>query len=120
LNIVNEGGVADIREAIERGRAGHKTGTGPFTYGLFSKKFSCSMEPLTKTKFKAPKPFRPPSFAPLEGTIAGFGRIAAALRKLAMESNGLHLAKVKTFLPVLPPPLRYFLRMSLGARFQLI
>jgi hypothetical protein len=120
LNVVNAGEIAPLRSAIENARARGITGDGPFHYGFLSRKWIGSLAlPLTR-KFKAPKVYLPPADAEPAATIAEYRRVSAELRKLASSSAGLDLAKVKTSMPALPPWLRPFVRMPLGARLTLI
>jgi hypothetical protein len=120
LNIVDGGDLAPIQAAIEEAHARKISGSGPFTYGYFSKKFVASMEPPVTRKFKAPKAYVPPPDAPLDKTVAEFRRIGAELRRLTVNANGLHLGRVKCPLPALPPLLRPFVKMPLGARLALL
>jgi hypothetical protein len=120
LNIVNAGDIAPLRAAIESGRARGLTGEGPFRYGSLSRKFIASMDVPVKKKFKAPKSYLPPADAEPAGTIAEYARVSAELRRLAVSANGLDLARVKTEMPVLPRPLRLFVKMALGARLTVL
>ena len=121
LNVVNGSDIRPLRAAIERGRAAHLTGEGPFTYGFLVRKFVASLEPVgsspaARRKFKAPKPYQPLSENEVASTLAEFRRISGELRELTYSAAGLHLARVKTTLPALPRWLQSVLRMPLGAR----
>jgi DinB superfamily len=120
MNIVNNTDLDAIEAAIADGKARGLTGTGPFRYGFLSNKFVASQDLPIKTKFKAPKNFVPPVEANLEDTAAEYTRIARELRRLVLASEGLDLARIKTRLGALPPPLRSIVKMPLGARFQLL
>jgi len=120
LNIVDGQDLAPIREAIAGGKSRQLSGDGPFTYGFFSRQFVTSMEPPAKRKFKAPKNYVPPEEPDPQATLAEFRRISKDLRALAQSAAGLHLARVKTSMPALPPLLRAFVKMPLGARLELI
>ena len=120
LNTVDGLDLAPVRAAIDAGRSRKLTGTGPFTYGLLSRKFIAGMEPPVKRKSKAPKQYVPPAEADPQTTLAEYRRISAEMRRLAHSATGLHLARVKTTLPLLPALLRPFIKMPLGARFELI
>jgi len=120
LNIIKAGDLPPIQSAIENGRARGINGAGPFHYGSISRKFISFSDLPVKRKNKAPKAFRPPSSADPAQTIADYQRLNAELRRLALSANGLDLVRVKTALPALPPPLRWFIRMPLGARLTLI
>ncbi len=78
------------------------------------------MEPPAKRKFKAPKSYVPAEESDPQATLAEFRRISKDLRTLAQSAAGRHLARVKTSMPALPPLLRTFIKMPLGARFELI
>jgi hypothetical protein len=120
LNIVNNTDLDSIEAAIADGKARGLTGNGPFRYGFLSNKFVASQDLPIKTKFKAPKNFIPPVEADLENTAAEYTRISCELRRLVLASEGLDLARIKTRLGALPPPLRTLVKMPLGARFQLL
>jgi len=121
LNLCVGMDLTPLKEAIARGRAEGKTGEGPFTYGMLAKKFVASMEPSPTTrKVSAPKVYIPPPEAEPGAALAEYKRIGGELRRIAESADGLHLGKVKAKMPALPPVLRPFLRMALGARFLLI
>ncbi|MDP8991389.1 MAG: hypothetical protein M3N41_15070, partial [Acidobacteriota bacterium] len=120
LNVVDGQDLAPLRAAIADGKARHLTGGGPFTYGFLSRKFVSSMEPPVQRKFKAPKNYIPAGESDPQATLAEFRRISRDLRVLAQSAIGLHLARVKTSMPALPAGLRAFVKMPLGARFELI
>jgi hypothetical protein len=107
LNIANGLDLAPLRAAIEAGHERRLLGEGPFTYGMLSRKFAASLEPLgssrsARRKFKAPRKYEPPSDIEAEETLAEYRRISAEIRALAQSAAGLHLARVKTRLPSLP------------------
>jgi hypothetical protein len=118
LNAVNGQDLAPLRAAIADGKSRQLTGDGPFTYGFLSRKFVASMEPPAKRKFKAPKTYKPPEDSEPQTTLAEFRRISKELRTLAQSAAGLDLARVKTTLVALPPLLRAFVKMPLGARLE--
>ena len=120
LNIANGNDLAPLQAAITKGRANNRTGEGPFTYGFLSRKFVATMEPGGKRKIKAPSMYIPPAQAGKEETVKEYRRVAAELRKLCRSADGLHLARIKTAMPGLPPALRPFVKMPLGARLTLI
>jgi hypothetical protein len=120
LNVINGPGLAPISESIAKGRAAGKTGQGPFQYGFVSRKFIASQEPPVKTKVKAPKGTLPPPDVDLDATLAEYRRIAHELKRLTREADGLHLARVKTRLLLLPPVVRAIVKMPLGGRIALI
>lgn len=125
LNAVNAADLAPLREAIEAGHARHLTGEGPFTYGLLSRRFMASMEPLgtskaARRKFKTPKQYEPPRESEVEQALAEYRRILGEIRELAQRAAGLHLGRVKTRLPSLAPWLQGVYKMPLGARLMLL
>jgi len=120
LNVVDGQDLAPVRAAIADGKSRQLTGDGPFSYGFLTRKFVASMEPPAKRKLKAPKSYIPPEESDLQATLAEFRRISKELRTLAQSAAGLHLSRVKTRMPALPPLLRAFVKMPLGARFELI
>lgn len=119
MNITNGIALPAIEAGIARGRAGGKTGQGPFQYGFLTGKFIASQEPPVKKKFKAPKVFAPPAEVDLEATLAEYRRIAGELKQLTRDADGLHLARVKVTMPALPAVLRAIVRMPLGGQLTL-
>jgi hypothetical protein len=125
LNTVNALDVAPLHAAIESGHARNIVGEGPFAYGLLSRKFVASLEPLGTSqaatrKFKSPKQYAPPLENTVDETLAEYRRISGEIRELMYSAAGLHLARVKTELPALPPWLRAICKMPLGARFAML
>ncbi len=120
LNVANGQDLAPLRAAIAGGKSRQLTGDGPFTYGFLSRKFIASAEPPAKRKFKAPKNYMPPAESDPQSTLAEFRRVSKDLRTLVQSAAGLNLARAKTQMPVLPPLLRAFVKMPLGARLELI
>jgi hypothetical protein len=119
LNVTNSFAVRAVESGIAKGRAGGKTGQGPFQYGLLSRKFIASQEPPVKKKFTAPKAFLPPADNDLDATLAEYRRISGELRRLTRAADGLHLARVKVKMLALPAVLRAIVRMPLGAQLLL-
>jgi hypothetical protein len=120
LNVVDGQDLAPLRAAIAAGKSRQLADDGPFHYGFLSRKFVASMEPAAKRKFTAPKNYVPPADSDPQTTLAEFRRISKDLRALAQSAAGLSLARVKTSTPALPPLLRAFVKMPLGARLELI
>jgi len=119
LNATNKVALPAIETGIAKGRAGRKTGQGPFQYGFVSRKFIASQEPPVKKKFKAPKAFLPPNDVDLDATMAEYRRISSELKRLTRDADGLHLARVKIQLPALPAALRAVVKMPLGGQLLL-
>src|SRR5580704_16605831 len=120
LNIVNARDLAPLQAAIQSGRARGHTGQGPFQYGFLSRKFISSLDLPIKKRIKAPKSYLPPPHADPSQAVSEYRRVSSELRRLALSANGLDLARVKTAMPALPPPLRWFIRMPLGARLTVL
>jgi DinB superfamily len=120
LNTVDGQDLAPVRAAVDDGRSRQVTGSGPFTYGLLSRKFIASMERPVRRKSQAPKRYVPPAEADPQDTLAEYRRISVEMRRLAQSAAGLDLARVKSTLPALPALLRAVVKMPLGARFELI
>jgi DinB superfamily len=119
LNATNRFTLPALEEGIKDGRARGLIGEGPFQYGFISKRFIRSQEPPVKSKYKAPKAFRPSAHVDMDGELAEFRRISGELKRLTREADGLHLARVKTKMRALPAALRAFVRMPLGGQLQL-
>jgi DinB superfamily len=119
LNLTNGFTLRAIEAGIAKGRAGGKTGRGPFQYGLLSRKFIASQEPPVKKKFRAPKAFLPPADIDPDATLAEYRRNAGELRRLTREADGLHLSRVKVKMLALPAFLRAIVRLPLGAQLLL-
>jgi DinB superfamily len=119
LNVTNGYVLKALETGIAKGRASGKTGQGPFQYGFVSRKFIASQEPPAKKKFSAPKQFLPPADIDMDATLAEFRRIEGELKRLTREADGLHLARVKVEMRVLPAMLRAFVKMPLGGQLLL-
>lgn len=119
LNVANGSVLPAIEAGVAAGRAKGKTGEGPFQYGFLVKKFIASQEPPAKQKFKAPKAFLPPADFDPDAVLAEYRRISTELRRLTKEADGLHLARIKIPMPLLPVVVRTFVKMPLGGQLQL-
>jgi hypothetical protein len=119
LNIANGYALGAIETGIAKGRAGGKTGQGPFQYGFIARKFISSQEPPVKKKFSAPKAFLPPADIDPDRTLAEYRRILSELKRLTRDADGLHLSRVKIEMPALPAVLRAIVRMPLGGQLLL-
>lgn len=114
LNVVDRLDLPLLEEAIAQGRAAGLTGAGPFHYGWLSRRFLRYQDGPVKFKMKAPREYRPPSGEPKEKVVAGFISIHDQMRELAVNSNGLDLARIKTRTPF--PVIKF----SLGQRFAIL
>jgi hypothetical protein len=119
LNATNTFALRAVETGIAKGRAGGKTGQGPFQYGFLSRKFIASQELPVKKKFTAPKAFLPPADIDMEATLAEYRRISGELRRLTLDADGLHLARIKVALAALPAVFRAIVRMPLGGQLLL-
>jgi hypothetical protein len=119
LNITNGFTLPALKSGIAKGRAGGKTGGGPFQYGFLTRKFIASQELPVKKQFTAPKVFLPPAEIDLESTLGEYRRVSSELKKLTRDADGLHLSRVKVEMPALPAVLRAFVRLPLGGQLVL-
>jgi len=117
LNLTNGFTLGALEKGIAKGRG--KKGQGPFQYGFLVRKFIASQEPPVKKKYTAPKVLLPPPDVDLDATLAEFRRIESELKRLARSADGLHLARVKIEMPVLPAILRPLVKMPLGGQLLL-
>ena len=115
LNLVDGKDLDLITGAIEDARAHGITGSGAFRYGVLSSYFIKMMEPKTKMKAKAPKPYGPPPRAELDATMAEFWRVQTRIAQLVVSANGVDLSRVKVSSPV-----SAWIKFSLGQRFRLL
>jgi hypothetical protein len=95
-------------------------GVGPFRYGFISMKFVGSMEPPVTRKFKAPKYYDPAPQCDPQQELSEYQRISGEIRGLMERSASLDLARTKTSLVALPPLVRAFVKMPLGARLAVL
>jgi hypothetical protein len=117
INVTNGFACGAIEKGIAKGRT--KKGAGPFQYGFIVRKFIASQElPVTK-KFSAPKLLLPAADIDVDSTLAEYRRISGELKRLTRSADGLHLARVKIEMAVLPALLRAFVKMPLGGQFLL-
>jgi len=114
LNVVDGLDLPLLEEAIAVGRSAGLTGTGPFHYGWLSRRFVRYQDGPVKIKMKAPREYRPLSGEPKEKVVAEFISIHDQMRELAVKSNGLDLARIKTRTPF--PVIKF----SLGQRFAIL
>lgn len=117
LNVAVTKTLPAFDEAIAKGRAKGQFGSGPFTYGWFSRLVSGSMEPPPKFRMKTPPMFRVPTTATYRAAdlLPEFRRVRDQLGARVREANGLDVARVRTVSPV-----NRLLRLPLGAYFQFV
>lgn len=117
LNLIDGQALPHLFKAIQLGRQNGQTGAGPFRWSWFARTFISHVEPPSKTKVPAPKRFQPPAAEqpdPRE-TYLEFQRIQHDLSFLTGQADGLDLKGIKV-----PSPAGNWLKMSLGARLDLI
>jgi DinB superfamily len=114
LNVVDGLDLPLLEEAVAQGRAAGLSGSGPFHYGWLSRRFVRYQDGPVKIKMKAPREYRPSPGEPKEKVVAGFISIHDQMRELAVKSNGLDLARIKTRTPF--PVINF----SLGQRFAIL
>jgi hypothetical protein len=120
INSVNRQDLPALTQAIAHGRRRNLTGEGPFEHGLLSRKFIAGMEPPVKDRYRSPKMYLPEPVIDLATTIAEYRQLSGDLKRLVESAAGLHLSRVKTQLPLVPPLLRPWIKMPLGARLVLL
>jgi hypothetical protein len=103
--------------SIAEGRARTQTGSGPFSYGWFSRMMVASMEPPPRFRMRAPRLIR---VAPSTGRrsaeiLPEFVRIRDQLADRVRAADGLDLGRVRTISPI-----NRLIRMPLGAYFNFI
>lgn len=101
--------------AIEKGRAAGKTGKGPFRYGWLSSYFVKLLEPPPSRRFRAPKPFLPPSQLDAAKVLPDFLSAHQKLMERMERASGLDLAGIKVQSPAFA-----LLRLNLGKGFELM
>lgn len=116
LNATARAYMPEITKSITKARAQNKTGAGPFKYGWLSRWFEGQLTPPPKRNFKAAKKALP-SASELDMTtvMQNFDSLQAEYLQKIVESDGLHLKKVKVKSPLAP-----LLRFELGAAFQIL
>lgn len=115
LNVVNDTDLPAMRDAVAGARQSGLTGTGPFRYGFFSRKFVEMVEPPPKLRVPAPKMYLPPPNLSKDKVVPEFLAIHNAILELIQDSNGLDLARIKVSVPF-----SRRVKFSLGKRIALI
>jgi DinB superfamily len=115
LNVTARAVAAKMAPAIAEGRLRGLTGTGPFTYGWFSRWFEAEMEPPPRRRTRTPTVFEitANSNHPQADVLAAFRATGDAWLALLESARGLDLRRVKTTSPV-----TRFLRFPLGGYFR--
>lgn len=117
LNVTCRQYLEAIPAAIERGRERGLAGPGPVRRGLLGKPFIRLLEPPVRTRFKAPKTFRPRAGERLDkdAVLAEFHEQRRRLEQCFEQSADLDLWRIKLASPALP-----LLRFSLGEAYQIV
>lgn len=97
-----------IAEAIRRGAYG----PGPFAYNWIGRLMVWVVEPTTRVKAKAPKPFQPAHGRPRQEVMAAFRAYQVQYIDRLRQANGLDLARARVSSPVAA-----WLRIPLGSGF---
>lgn len=103
--------------SIAEGPSRKHAGSGPFSYGWFSRMMVASMEPPPKFRMRAPRLIRvqPSSARHSALVVPEFIRIRDQLADRIRAADGLDLARVRTISPI-----NRLIRMPLGAYFNFI
>jgi hypothetical protein len=112
LTMVGQWQLRAIEQAVERGRAGGVTGSGPFSYGPIDRFIVDMTRPPVRAKMPALKRFVPLRGQPLTAILPTFLHVQNMLQLQMQRAAGLDLARVKV-----ASPISRLLRMSLGAMF---
>jgi hypothetical protein len=112
LTMVGQWELRAIEEAVERGREGGVTGTGPFRYGPLDRFIVDMTRPPVRTKLPAPKRFVPLHGQPVTAILPTFLHVQSMFQLQMERAAGLDLSRVKVSTPI-----SRFLKMSLGAMF---
>lgn len=117
LNVTYRKYLEAIPVAIEKGRARGLRGPGEVRRGWLGGPFIRSLEPPVKTRFKAPKAFRPQADAVMvkSEVMEDFREQRRRLEACFEQSADLDLWRIKLSSPALP-----ILRFSLGEVYQIM
>ena len=107
LPVMDEG----IADAIRRGLYS----PGPYTYNWIGRYFVWMMEPPSRVRGKAPKPFQPALSRPRHDIMAAFRAYQVQYVDRLRQASGLDLSRARVTSPVLS-----WLRLPLGSAFALM
>ncbi len=96
---VNQDYLRALDQALGRGRAAGKTGTGPFKGSVVGRFFARSMEPPVRRRMKTMRAMLPDSDLPVEPTLAVFLDHQASIRELLVAAEGLDLDAIRMSSP---------------------
>jgi hypothetical protein len=100
-----------IADAIRRGAYG----PGPFAYNWLGRLMVWVVQPTTRVKAKAPKPFQPAHGRPRQEVMAAFRAYQVQYVDRLRQANGLDLSRAKA-----SSPLAAWIRMPLGSGFGMM
>jgi DinB family protein len=96
LNITHKKWLPDIEQAVKLARENGITGSGPYTYGYFSRLFLRILEPPVKRlKAGAPASFQPEKQLDRDEVVGRYLDHHERLTKILEDADGLNLSKVK-------------------------
>jgi hypothetical protein len=101
--------------AINQGRVKGWMSEGPYKHGWFGNIFVRAAEPPVKTRYRAPRRFRPPADLPLAQVYPQFLSFQNRLLDLIIDANGVDLGRPKVQLPATK-----LVKLSLGQGFALV
>ena len=91
LTMVGQWELRAIEQAVERGRAGGVTGTGPFSYGPIERFIVDMTRPPVRTKLPAPKRFVPLHGQPVTAIMPTFLHVQSMFQLQMQRAEGLDL-----------------------------
>lgn len=100
-----------IADAIRRGLYG----PGPFSYNWIGRFLVYLVEPTTRVRAKAPKPFQPAAGRPRQEVMAAFRAYQVQYIDRLRQANGLDLSRARASSPV-----ARWLRIPLGSGFSMM
>ena len=114
LVMVGQFQVRSIEEAIDSAHVRGIKGSGPFHYGHIDRFVVGLAEPPVRQPLPAPKQFRPLHGQPVTAILPTFNHVQDLFLLQLDRSDGLDLSRVRVVTPI-----SRFLKLSLGAMFQL-
>lgn len=114
LVMVGQFQVRSITDAVEQGHARGIKAAGPFVYGHIDRFIVGLAEPPVRQPLPAPKQFRPLHGQPITAILPTFNHVQDMFMLQAERAEGLDLVRVRV-----ASPINRFLKLSLGAMFQL-
>lgn len=112
LNVTVTKYLPRIEAMIAEGRAGGRTGRGPFRHPFVGTWFIRMLEPPPRRRLRVPGVFAPLPGVPVASLLPEYERLRGVLLERIRESDGLDLAALQTA----SPAARYF-TLTLGQCF---